>query len=152
MWNVIIQTAKSASLGIMKPRLYSWFYVLIVLWFLSVKLKTTQLWILICKNKGIVIEKLEAMLHCCSVYKSCPTLWDPMTCRMPCFPVLWYLSESAQIHVNWLSDAIQPSDPLLPPSPPAFSLSQHQDIFHWVNSLHQVPKYWSFSFIISLSN
>ena len=54
-------------------------------------------------------------------------------------------------YVHRISDAIQPSHPLLSPSPPAFSLSQHQGLFQRVSS-HQVPKYWSFSFSISLSN
>ena len=53
---------------------------------------------------------------------------------------------------SWVSDAIQPSDPLSSPSPPAFNLSQHQGLFKWVSSLHQVAKYWSFSFSISPSN
>ena len=55
-------------------------------------------------------------------------------------PVLHYLPEFVQIHVHWVSNAIQPSDPLLPPSPFAFSLSQHQGLFHWVSSLFQVAK------------
>ena len=55
-------------------------------------------------------------------------------------------------HVHWGGDAIQPSHPLLSPSLPALNLSQHQGIFKWISSLHQVPKYWSFSFNISPSN
>ena len=56
--------------------------------------------------------------------KSCPTLWDPMDCSTPGFPVLHYLPEFAQTHVHWVGDVIQQSHPLLSPSPPAFSLSQ----------------------------
>ena len=56
------------------------------------------------------------------------------------FPVLHYLPEFAQTHVRWLGDAIQPSRPLLPLSSPALSLSQHQDLFQWVGSSHQVAK------------
>ena len=56
---------------------------------------------------------------CCSVTKLCPTLWDPMDCSTPGFPALHYLSELAQTHVHWVGDAIQPSHPLLPSSPPA---------------------------------
>ena len=56
-----------------------------------------------------------------------------------------------QTHVHWVGDAIQPSHPLLSPSPPAFNLSQHQGLFKWVSSSHQVAKYWSFSFNISPS-
>ena len=88
---------------------------------------------------------------CCSVAQSYPTLWDPMDCSMPGFPVLHYLLEFAQTHVCWVSDAIQPSHPLLPLSLPAFNLSQHQGLFQWVSSLHQVGC-WSFSFSISPSN
>ena len=63
---------------------------------------------------------------CCSLAKSCPTLCDPMDWSAPGFPVLHYLLEFAQIPVHWVSDAIQPSHPLLPSPPPALNLSQHQ--------------------------
>ena len=63
-----------------------------------------------------------------------------MHCSIPGFPVLHYLLGFAQTHVHWISDAIQPSHTLLSPSPPAFSLAQHQDLFQWVSSLHQVAK------------
>ena len=63
----------------------------------------------------------------------------------PGFPVLHSLSEFAQTHVHWVSDAIQPSCPVSSPLPPAFNLSQHHTLFQWVGSLHQVAKYWSFS-------
>ena len=49
-------------------------------------------------------------------------------------------SEFTQTHVHWVGDAIQPSHPLLSPSPPAFNLSQHQGLFKWVSSSHQVAK------------
>ena len=55
-------------------------------------------------------------------------------------PVLHHLPEFSQTRVRWVDDAIQPSHPLSPPSPPAFSLSQHQGLFQWVSSLHQVDK------------
>ena len=77
---------------------------------------------------------------CCSVAQSCPTLCNPMDYSMRGFPVLHSLPEFAQTHVHWISDAIQPYHPLSPPSPPALSLSQHQGIFQWVSSLHQVAK------------
>ena len=71
-------------------------------------------------------------------------------CRLLCSPLS---PKSAQIHVHWVSNAIQPSHPLLPPSPPALSLSQHRSLFRWVSSLHRWwPKYWSFSSSIILSN
>ena len=75
-----------------------------------------------------------------SVAKLCLTLCYPMDCSRPGFPVLYYLHEFVQTHVHWVSDAIQPSHPLFPSSPPAFSLSQHQGLFQWINSLHQVAK------------
>ena len=68
------------------------------------------------------------------------TPWDPMDGSMPGFPVLHYLPEFVQTHDCWVDDAIQPSHPLLSPSPPALSLSQHQSLFQWVSSSHQVAK------------
>ena len=75
-----------------------------------------------------------------SVTQSCPTLCDPMDCSMPGFPVHHQLPELTQARVHRVSDAIQPPHPLLSPSPPAFNLSQHQGLFKWVSSLHQVAK------------
>ena len=60
-------------------------------------------------------------LHCSSVTKLCPTLCSPIDCSTPGFPVLYYLPEFAQTHVHWVGDAIQPSQPLLSPSPDALS-------------------------------
>ena len=71
-----------------------------------------------------------------------------MDCSMPGFHVLHYLLVFTQTHIHWVCDVIQPSHPLSPPSLPAFSLSQHQGLFQWVSSSHQVAKYWSFSFSI----
>ena len=64
---------------------------------------------------------------------------------MPGLSVPHHLPEFAQVHVHWIGDAIQPSHPLSSPSS-VFSLSQHQGLFQWVSSSHQVAKYWSFSF------
>ena len=75
-----------------------------------------------------------------------------MDCSMPGFSVHHQLLELTQTHAYQVSRAIQPSHPLLSPSPPAFSLSQHQGLFRWVSSSHQVAKYWSFSLSISPSN
>ena len=61
-----------------------------------------------------------------------------MDCSTTGFPVLHYLLEFAQLHVHCVGDAIQPPHLLLPPSPPAFSLSQHQGLFERVSSSHQV--------------
>ena len=69
-----------------------------------------------------------------------PTPCDPMDCSTPGLPVHHQLLVFTQTHVHWVSDAIQPSHPLSSPSPPAFNLSQHQGLFKWVSSLHQVAK------------
>ena len=76
----------------------------------------------------------------CSFAKSCPTLCNSTDCSTPDLPVPHHLPEFAQVHVHWVSDAIQPSHPLLPSSPFAFSLSQHLGLFQWINFSHQVAK------------
>ena len=84
---------------------------------------------------------------CCSVAKLCLTLCDPMDCSPPSFPVLHHLPELAQTCVHWVGDAIQSSCPLLSSSPLAFNLFSNESALHiWL------PKYWSFSFTINLSN
>ena len=75
-----------------------------------------------------------------SVTKLCPTLCDPMDCSTPGLPVHHQLQEFAQTHVHWVGDAIQPSHPLLSPSPPAFNLAHPQGFFKWVSFSHQVAK------------
>ena len=79
-----------------------------------------------------------------SVAQSCPTLCDPMNRSMPGLPVHHQLPEFTQIHVHWAGDAIQPSHPLPSPSPPALNLSQHQGLFKWVSSSHEVAKVLEF--------
>ena len=73
-----------------------------------------------------------------SVTQSCPTLRDPMNRSTPGLPVHHQLPEFTQTHVHRVSDAIQPCHPLSSPSPPAPNPSQHQSLFQWVNSSHQV--------------
>ena len=68
-----------------------------------------------------------------------------MDCSMPGLPVHHQLPESTQTHVHRVGDAIQPSHPLLPASPSAFSLSQHQSLFKWISCLHQVAQVLEFS-------
>ena len=70
----------------------------------------------------------------------CVRLCDTMDCSMPGLPVHHQLLELTQIHVYRVRDDIQPSHPLLSPSPPAFNLAQHQGLSQWVSSLHQVAK------------
>ena len=87
-----------------------------------------------------------------SVAQLCPTLCNPMDYSTPGFPVHHQLLELTKTHVHWVGDAIQPFHPLLFPSPPVFTLSQHQGLSQWISSSHQVAKYCSFSFSISPSN
>ena len=76
--------------------------------------------------------------------QSCPTLYDPMNCSTPGLPVHHQLPEFTHTHVHRVGDAIQPSHPLLSPSPPAPNPSQHQGLFKWVNSSHEVAKVLEF--------
>ena len=106
------------------------------------------------KNTGVGCHFLLRCIKVKSeseVIQSCPILCNPMNCSTPGLPDHHQLLETTQTHVHWVSDAIQPSHPLSSPSP-ALNLSQHQGLFKWVSSSHQVPKYWSFSFNISPSN
>ena len=98
------------------------------------------------KETDIIVCKFS------SVTQSCLTLCDPMDYSMPGLPVHHQLLEFTQTHVHWVSDAIQPSHPLLSPSPPALNLTQHQGLSN-ESALHiRWPKYWSLSFNISPSN
>ena len=97
---------------------------------------------------------ISVAYHCCcpsSVAKLCLTLCDPVGCSMPGFPVLHQFPELAQTHVHRVSDAIQPSHPLLSPSP-APNPCQRQSLFNESILRIRWPKYWSFSFSISPSN
>ena len=79
-----------------------------------------------------------------SVAQSCPTVCDPMNCSTPGLPVHHQLPESTQTHAHRVGDAIQPSHPLSSPSIPAPNPSQHQGLFQWVNSSHEVAKVLEF--------
>ena len=79
-----------------------------------------------------------------SVTQSCPTLCDPMNRSTPGLPVRHQLPEFTQTHVHRVGDAIQPSHPLSSPSRPAPNPSQHQSLFQWVNSSHEVAKVLEF--------
>ena len=100
-------------------------------------------------------KKFNVLIQVQSVQFSHSVMFNymrPMGCSMPGLPVHQHLPEITQIHVHWVSDAIQPSHPLSSPSPPAFNLFQHQGLFKWVTFCIRWPKYWSFSFSISPSN
>jgi len=79
-----------------------------------------------------------------SVPQLCPAVCDPMDCSTPGLPVHHQLLECTQTHVRWVGHAIQPSHPLSSPSPFSFSLSQHQGLFQWVTTSHQVAKVLEF--------
>ena len=79
-----------------------------------------------------------------SVAQLCPPLCDPMNRSTPGLPVHHQLPEFTQTHVHQVSDAIQPSHPLSSPAPPAPNPSQHQCLFQWVNSSHEVAKVLEF--------
>ena len=82
------------------------------------------------------------------VTQLCLTLCDPMNRSTPVLPVHHQLPEFTQTHVHWVSDAIQTSHTLSTPSTPAPNPSQHQSLFQWVNSSHEVTKVLEFSFSI----
>ena len=75
---------------------------------------------------------------CCSLAQLCPTVHDPMKCSMLGLPVPHHLLEFAQVHPHCISDAIQPSHPVMPSSPSALNLSQHQELFQWVICSYQM--------------
>ena len=79
-----------------------------------------------------------------SVAQLCPTLCNPMNRSRPGLPVHHQLPEFTETHVHRVSDAIQPSHPLSSPSPPASNPSQHQSLFQWVKSSHEVAKVLEF--------
>ena len=87
-----------------------------------------------------------------SVTQLCPTPCDPMNCSTPGLPVHQQLLEFTQTHVSWVGDDFQPSHPLSSPSPPAPNPSQHQGLFQWVNSSHEVAKVLEFQLQHQSSN
>ena len=91
-------------------------------------------------NKIIIIKWNQLS----SVAQSCLTLCYLMDCSTPGHPVHHQFLEPTKNHVHHINDAIQPSHPLLSPSPPTFNLSQHQGLFQWVSSSHHVAKVLEF--------
>ena len=79
-----------------------------------------------------------------SVAQSCPTICDPMNCSTPGLPVYHQLLEFTQTHVHRVGDSTQLSHPLSSPFPPAPNPSQHQSLFQWDNSSHEVAKVLEF--------
>ena len=87
-----------------------------------------------------MVQTSQVSVQFSSAIQSYPTLCDPMDRSTTGLPVYPQLLQFTQTHVRRVGAAIQPSHPLLSPSPPAFNLSQHQGLFIWVCSLHQVSE------------
>ena len=100
--------------------------------FANTKYQFLQIWYV--KRLSHLKICIYVITCCCSVTQSSPTLCDPIDCTTPAFLVHHYLLEFVKTHVHWIGDAIQPSQPLSPPAPPAFHLSQCQGLFQWVRS------------------
>ena len=144
-------TSSSQCFTVFKVLSHSWFslgFFLTELWgiqgkyFINKETNKQRQTIQIRKQKLRGLQSI--MVQFSSVAQSCPTLCDPMDCRMPGLPVHHQLPEFTQTHVHQVDDAIQPSHPLSSPSPPAFNLSQHQGLFKWVSSSYQVAKVLEF--------
>ena len=119
---------------------------------LSLVVDLTFIFLLNVLNVTLYEGKLFHSVQFSSVAQSCPTLCDPVNCSMPDLRVHHQLPEFTQTHVHWVSDTFHPSHPLSPPSPP-LSIFPSIRVFPNELALHiRCPKYWSFSFSISLSN
>ena len=117
----------------------------------SITIVSSCLWLYFIQLKSYRVHRLSIhgwivylSVQFSSITQSCPTLCSLMNLSMPGLPVHHQLPEFTQIHVHQVSDAIQPSHPLSSPSPPALSPSQHQSLFQWVNSSHEVAKVLEF--------
>ena len=108
----------------------------------NLRLSNKRLTFSLLKNELHILNRTSVQFS--SVTQSCPTVCNPMDCSTPGLPIHHQLPEFTQTQVHWVSDAIQPYHPLLSPSAPAFNLSQHQDLFKWVSSSHQVAKVLEF--------
>ena len=96
------------------------------------------------KSHDSELIKIISWCQFSSVAQSYLTLCDPMNPSTAGLPVHHQLPEFTQIHVHRVTDAIQPSHPRSSPSPPAPNPSQHQSLFQWVNSSHEVAKVLEF--------
>ena len=97
---------------------------------------------LVAKAMGERVQRFQFS----SVAQSCPTLCYPMNRSTPGLPVHHQLPAFTQTHIHGVRDAIQPSHPLSFSSSPAPNPSQHQSLFQWVNSSHEVAKVLEFQF------
>ena len=130
-WNTSIRTSSR------RPRCLHVLLLLSLQFLLPSQILPTSL-------QGQLITFLYGPVQFSSVAQSCPTLCDPMNCSTPGLPVHHQLQEFTQTHIHWVSDAIQPSHPLSSPSPLAPNPAQHQSLFQWVNSSHEVAKVLEF--------
>ena len=113
---------------------------------------------MLCRNPGnytcscpyVSLCASQPSVQFSSVAQSCPTLCDPMSRSMPGLPVHHHLPEFTQTHILAVGDALQPSHPLSSHSLPALNLSQHQGLFKWVSSLHQVARVLGVSALTSV--
>ena len=109
--------------------------ILLLLWVRGQGVKNTGDW-----HSSVTSGSVQFSL----VAQSCPTPCNPMNRSTPGLPVHHQLQKSNQTHVHRVDDAIQPPHPLSSPSPSAPNPSQHQGLFQWVSSLHQVAKVLEF--------
>ena len=140
------QPKHSSSFGLVETRIFFFLFLRVSLIFaISYDVSCCRpLWVNLFWNSlcflDVIFFSFTRFSQFSSVTQSCPTLCDLMDCSMPGFPVHHQLPELAITHVHQVSDAIQPSHPLSSPSPPVLNPSQHQGLFKWVSSLHQVAK------------
>ena len=134
-----LQATQFKKLSKLCRKLYLWyiFYHIILLYDF-----VTLLYSILSINFYVVIHITSVQFS--SVAQSCLTLFAPMDCGTPGLPVHHQLLEFIQTHVHRVGDVIQSSHPLSFPSPPAPNPSQHQSLFQWVNSLHEVAKVLEF--------
>ena len=134
-----LQATQFKKLSKLCRKLYLWyiFYHIILLYgFVSLLYSTLSI------NFYVVIHITSVQLS--SVAQSRLTLCAPMDCGTPGLPVHHQLPGFTPTHVHRVGDVIQPSPPLSSPSPLAPNPSQHQSLFQWVNSSHEVAKVLEF--------
>ena len=130
-WNIYIYIYICKSLALLWLTVI-WGAVVLQYWFFQIK-----------KKKKTLFGDFQSVQFS-SVTQSCLTLCDPMNHSTPGLPVHHQLLEFTETHVHRVSDAIQPSHSLSSHSPPAPNPSQHQSLFQWVNSSHEVVKVLEF--------
>ena len=106
--------------------------------------RKNKLWFIYILEYYSAIKRNRVLIQFSSVTQLCLTLWDSMDCSMPGFPVHHQFPELSQTHVHQVGDTVQSCHPLSSPSPSIFNLFQHQGLFQWVSSSHQVAKVLEF--------